>query len=278
VGDAAIAGILGQKKLNAKNLLTGFIVRIGGMGVMRNTAMIEYTSGNILKCEADALVNPVNCIGVMGRGLALKFKNDFPENYRAYEAACRRKAVQPGRMFVFETDKRMPHCIINFPTKRHWRDKSQLEDIESGLVDLVKVIRDRGIRSIAIPPLGCGLGGLAWNDVRPRIERTLSCLNGVRVLVIEPNCNMGRRRLEHSGGGVVNKKTDAIREIRLAADRLAEAAERVLAGWFCQNEIGEPWIEEISDIEALERELRAYRDITGEKKGEEGWSIVEEEP
>jgi O-acetyl-ADP-ribose deacetylase (regulator of RNase III) len=149
--------------------------------------MIEYTFGNIFECEADALVNPVNCVGVMGRGLALQFKNDFPENFRAYEAACRCKAVQPGRMFVFETGQLTPRFIINFPTKCHWRDKSRIEDIESGLVDLAKVIRNRSIRSIAIPPLGCGLGGLDWNDVRPRIERTLSCLNGVRVLVLEPN-------------------------------------------------------------------------------------------
>lgn len=146
--------------------------------------MIEYTTGDIFTCEADALVNPVNCVGVMGRGLALKFKHAFPENFRAYEAACSIKSVQPGRMFVFETGQLTPRCIINFPTKRHWRDKSRLEDIESGLGDLVNVICDRGIRSIAIPPLGCGLGGLDWSDVRPRIERALDGL--AHVIVFEP--------------------------------------------------------------------------------------------
>lgn len=150
--------------------------------------MIEFTSGDILKCEADALVNTVNCVGVMGRGIALQFKNAFPENFKAYEATCKHEAVQPGRMFVFETGQLTPpRFIINFPTKRHWRGKSRIEDIEAGLVDLARVIRERGIRSIAIPPLGSGLGGLDWNDVRPRIERALEPLEGVHVLVFEPN-------------------------------------------------------------------------------------------
>lgn len=150
----------------------------------RSTAMIEYTSGDILQCEADALVNTVNCVGVMGRGIALQFKNVYPENFKAYEAACKREAVQPGRMFVFETGQlTLPRFIINFPTKRHWRGKSRIEDIDAGLVDLVNVIRDKGIRSIAIPPLGAGLGGLDWNEVRPRIERALAELAEVRVLV-----------------------------------------------------------------------------------------------
>lgn len=150
--------------------------------------MIEYTSGDILQCEADALVNTVNCVGVMGRGIALQFKNVYPENFKAYEAACKREAVQPGRMFVYETGQLTPpRFIINFPTKRHWRGKSRIEDIDAGLVDLVRVIRDKGIRSIAIPPLGSGLGGLDWSEVRPRIERALGQLEDVHVLVFEPN-------------------------------------------------------------------------------------------
>lgn len=149
--------------------------------------MIEYTSGDILMCEADALVNTVNCVGVMGRGVALQFKNAYPANFKAYEAACKREAVQPGRMFVFETQQlTQPRFIINFPTKRHWRGKSRIEDIDAGLADLVDVIRDKGIRSIAIPPLGSGLGGLDWDDVRPRIERALAGLAHVQVLVFEP--------------------------------------------------------------------------------------------
>jgi O-acetyl-ADP-ribose deacetylase (regulator of RNase III) len=135
----------------------------------------------------EALVNTVNCVGVMGRGIALQFKNAFPANYKAYEAACRRQDVQPGRMFVFETHALTnPKFIINFPTKRHWRGKSRMEDIESGLTALAEEIRSRGIRSIAIPPLGSGLGGLDWAEVRPRIEASLRSLTDIEVVVFEP--------------------------------------------------------------------------------------------
>jgi O-acetyl-ADP-ribose deacetylase (regulator of RNase III) len=149
--------------------------------------MIEYRSGDILKSEQDALVNTVNCVGIMGRGIALQFKNAYPQNFKAYEAACKRGEVQPGRLFVFETEQLTPpHYIINFPTKRHWRGKSRIEDIEAGLIALVDVIRAKGIRSVAVPPLGSGLGGLDWNQVKPSIERTLSPLEGVYVVVYEP--------------------------------------------------------------------------------------------
>lgn len=123
--------------------------------------MIERTQGDLLVADAAALVNTVNCVGVMGKGIALQFKKTFPENFKAYEAACRREEVKPGRMFVFETGQMFnPRYIINFPTKRHWRDKSRYEDIESGLKALVREVRQRKIRSIAVPPLGSGLGGL----------------------------------------------------------------------------------------------------------------------
>lgn len=149
--------------------------------------MIEFTSGDILTADAEALVNTVNCVGVMGRGIALQFKNAFPANFDAYEAACGRREVQPGRMFVHETRALThPRFIINFPTKRHWRGKSRMEDIEAGLVALVEEIEIRGIRSIAIPPLGSGLGGLNWPDVRSRIEGALRGLEGVRVVIYEP--------------------------------------------------------------------------------------------
>ena len=124
----------------------------------------------------------------MGRGVALQFKESFPANFKAYETACRREEVQPGRMFVFETGTLTnPKFIINFPTKRHWRGKSRMEDIDSGLRALADEIRMRGINSIAIPPLGSGLGGLDWSEVRPRIESTLRGFNDLRVLIFEPN-------------------------------------------------------------------------------------------
>lgn len=149
--------------------------------------MIQYTQGDILQAEVEALVNTVNCVGVMGRGIALLFKKAFPDNFKAYAAACKRGEVLPGRMFVFETGRLIqPYYIINFPTKRHWRGKSRIEDIESGLAALVKEIQLRNIRSIAIPPLGSGLGGLDWNEVRPRIERAMTALPDVKVLIFEP--------------------------------------------------------------------------------------------
>jgi O-acetyl-ADP-ribose deacetylase (regulator of RNase III) len=150
-------------------------------------SMIEFKTGDILNSRAEALVNTVNCIGVMGRGIALQVKNAYPENFKAYAVACKRDEVQPGRMFVFETGQLTPpRLIINFPTKRHWRGKSRIEDIEAGLAALVEVIRTRGIRSIALPPLGSGLGGLDWeSDVRPRIVAALGQLDDVQVIVYE---------------------------------------------------------------------------------------------
>lgn len=150
--------------------------------------MIEFKTGDILREDVEALVNTVNCVGIMGRGIALQFKNDFPENFKAYETACAREEVQPGKMFVFESRTLTnPKFIINFPTKRHWRGKSRMEDIESGLRALVEEIQTRGIRSIAIPPLGSGLGGLNWADVRRRIVAALEGLGDTQVIVFEPS-------------------------------------------------------------------------------------------
>jgi O-acetyl-ADP-ribose deacetylase (regulator of RNase III) len=150
--------------------------------------MIEFRTGDILKADVEALVNTVNCVGVMGKGIALQFKQAFPDNFKAYAAACKRDEVRPGRVFVFETRSVAgPKFIINFPTKRHWRGNSKLEDIESGLVSLLDEIRTRGIRSIAIPPLGAGLGGLNWADVRLRIEGALQTVPDVDAVVFEPS-------------------------------------------------------------------------------------------
>jgi O-acetyl-ADP-ribose deacetylase (regulator of RNase III) len=150
--------------------------------------MLTFTSGDILRANAEALVNTVNCVGVMGRGIALQFKTAFPANFKAYEAACRRTEVQPGQMLVVATGRLTnPKYIINFPTKRHWRGQSRMEDIESGLRALVSEVRDRHIRSIAVPPLGSGLGGLPWLEVRQRIIAVMSELKDTEVTVYEPN-------------------------------------------------------------------------------------------
>ena len=149
--------------------------------------MVELTKGNILDADVNAHVNTVNTVGVMGKGIALQFKQAFPRNYELYQRACARGEVVPGKMFVVPTNRLSnPKFIINFPTKRHWKGKSRMDDITAGLADLVEVIRRENIRSIAIPPLGCGNGGLNWDDVRPRILSALSVLPDVKVLVFTP--------------------------------------------------------------------------------------------
>lgn len=149
--------------------------------------MIRYVQGDILDAGAEALVNTVNCVGVMGRGIALGFKRAYPANFKAYAAACKRKEVQPGRMLVFDTGELTnPRYIINFPTKVHWRGKSRIEHIEAGLDALVEEIEARDIKSIAVPPLGSGLGGLDWAEVRPLIERAMAEVPEIEVTVYEP--------------------------------------------------------------------------------------------
>jgi len=149
--------------------------------------MIEFKTGDIFSEEVEAIVNTVNCVGVMGRGIALQFKKRFPENFKAYADVCKHEEVQPGKMFVHATGTLTnPKYIINFPTKRHWRGKSRIEDIDSGLTDLVQVIIEKNITSIALPPLGCGLGGLDWSEVQSKINEKLINLNSVQITVFEP--------------------------------------------------------------------------------------------
>ena len=149
--------------------------------------MIRSVTGNLLEANAEALVNAVNTVGVMGKGIALQFRLAFPRNYELYRAACKRGDVVPGRMFVVPTNSSdNPKFIINFPTKRNWKNQSLMQDIDAGLCDLIDAIRREQIRSIAIPPLGCGNGGLRWSDVRPRIASALNILPDVEVLLYEP--------------------------------------------------------------------------------------------
>lgn len=149
--------------------------------------MIQFLQGNLLEAPAEAIVNTVNTVGVMGKGIALMFKEAFPLNFQLYEAACKRKEVRVGQMFVTENlALDGPRWIINFPTKQHWRKPTNLQWVIDGLADLRRVIAKKNIRSIAVPPLGCGNGGLAWDTVRPEIERALGSLTDVDVLVFEP--------------------------------------------------------------------------------------------
>lgn len=158
------------------------------MVLLGESVMVEFVTGNLLEADVEALVNSVNTVGVMGKGVALQFRQAYPNNYAAYLRACKHEEVQPGSMFVVPAGALAnPRYIINFPTKRHWRHRSRLSDIKLGLVDLVEVIKNLDIKSIALPPLGCGNGGLRWADVRPAIEEALQALPAnIKVLVYEP--------------------------------------------------------------------------------------------
>jgi O-acetyl-ADP-ribose deacetylase (regulator of RNase III) len=149
--------------------------------------MMRFVKGNLLDAKAEALVNTVNTVGVMGKGIALMFKEAFPANFRAYEEACDTHQIRIGRMFVTENRTfEGPRWIVNFPTKKHWRQPSKLEWIVEGLKDLRRIIQENSIRSIALPPLGAGNGGLDWSDVRPEIQKILGHLGDIEVYVYEP--------------------------------------------------------------------------------------------
>ena len=149
--------------------------------------MIRYKEGDIVSQEAEALVNTVNCVGIMGRGIALSFREKYPENYNAYKTACQEGKVELGKMFIFHRGTiSNPKIIINFPTKYHWRENSKIEYIENGLDDLVSVLKKYDIKSVVIPPLGCGLGGLDWNVVRPLIIEKISELKNTDVILFKP--------------------------------------------------------------------------------------------
>ena len=179
--------------------------------------------------DVDAIVNTVNCVGVMGKGIALQFRNKWPENNRAYETACKAKEVRLGRMFVFDSGGLVkPNYIINFPTKNHWRGKSSLQSIRDGLRDLISQVKRLRIRSIAVPPLGCGNGGLEWNEVRPLIEGAFAELPDVEVRLFEPagapdpksmEVKTGRPRMT-AGRAAILKVLDTYRALEYGLSRI----------------------------------------------------------
>lgn len=152
--------------------------------------MIHFKKGNILEANVEALVNTVNTVGIMGKGIALAFKKEFPENYKLYKKACDNNELKIGDLLVTQTGRPIPKYIINFPTKQHWRNTSKIEYIEKGMERLVEVIKEKDIQSIAIPPLGCGNGGLIWKNVKPVIVKGLeSVKNSTEIILYEPGFN-----------------------------------------------------------------------------------------
>jgi len=150
--------------------------------------MIHYQTGNLFESPAEALVNTVNTRGVMGKGLALQFKKIFPLNTRRYEEACKDGSIDIGKILVVRDHSPTTgdKVIINFPTKKDWRRPSEYSYIESGLKDLIKVIREENIKSIAVPPLGAGNGGLDWQVVKQMVERHLSSVP-IDIFIYEPS-------------------------------------------------------------------------------------------
>lgn len=171
---------------------------------------MEYLKGNLLEAETQALVNTVNTVGVMGKGIALQFKEEFPNNYSVYRAACKNKELYPGKLLVVrEQTMKGERVIINFPTKTEWYMKSKYEYIEKGLEELAKIIESYDIKSIAIPPLGCGNGGLEWSKVKQLIERYLGYLKNVKIQIFEPSDAIKQ----------LLKEQDVKKEARLTAAR-----------------------------------------------------------
>jgi O-acetyl-ADP-ribose deacetylase (regulator of RNase III) len=226
---------------------------------------IQIVHGDLLKqTDVDAIVNTVNCVGVMGKGIALQFRNKWPENNRAYEQACKEKKVRTGKMFVFDSGGLVkPHFIINFPTKNHWRGKSKIEFIKTGLDDLIYEVKKLRIRSIAIPPLGCGNGGLDWTEVKPLIENAFAELDRVEVRLFEPAGSPDPKSMEirtkrpkmTRGRAVVLKLLETYRALNYGLSRievqkltyfLQEAGEDLKLS-FTKNEFG-PYTETIRHV------------------------------
>lgn len=188
--------------------------------------MMQFVQGNLLESDVEALVNTVNTVGVMGKGIALMFKESFPENYSSYADACKRGEVQVGCMFITENkDLFGPRWIINFPTKQHWRNASKIEWIREGLYDLVRVVREKNINSLALPPLGCGNGGLHWPEVKKLIQTVLEPLTETHIIVYEPVQEyMGRA------------KSHGVEELTPARALITEAVRRYwVLGFPCTN-------------------------------------------
>lgn len=144
---------------------------------------------NLFNDDAVAYVNPVNCVGVMGGGIAKQFKDEFPSVFPEYAKACKRGEIRLGEVYVVRRTRKNPEYIIHFPTKHHWRDASSLDVIEQGLISLVETIEQYDLESVAVPALGCGLGGLSWDDVKPLMQQYLAPVSFRHFRVYSPITN-----------------------------------------------------------------------------------------
>jgi O-acetyl-ADP-ribose deacetylase (regulator of RNase III) len=189
--------------------------------------MITEAQGNLLDADVDALVNTVNTVGVMGKGIALQFKRAFPAMFRDYAHAAEAGELRLGQMHVWPTGQLTgPRYVINFPTKGHWRAQSKLVDIERGLVDLTRVLRELRITSVAIPPLGCGNGGLTWGEVEPRIRSALTEVPEIHAVLYPPGATptAGQMRTSTPRPSLTVARAGLIRLLTLYVERALEAS------------------------------------------------------
>lgn len=169
--------------------------------------MVTYVQGNLFESPAQVLTNTVNCVGVMGKGVALEFKNRYPALFQDYKIRCDRGEVKAGAPYLWEDDQIQ---VLNFPTKRHWRDNSLLQDIEDGLKYLAHNYDKFSIQSIAMPALGCGNGGLNWDDVKSLIDRYLGQIADLEVYVYEPQAASAQKKTRDQKGSKPSPNRDGL--------------------------------------------------------------------
>ena len=219
--------------------------------------MVEFTKGDMFQAAVDARVNTVNCVGVMGAGVALAFKNRYPDMFKDYQRACRDGRVRPGAVHVWKS--LMGDWVINFPTKRDWRDNSRYEDIQTGLAALRDYLRDQGNISVALPALGCGHGGLDWLLVAPMIEDKLGDLEA-RVLVFEPTDSLNAGREAQTKPTEAQVRSAEILGFNQVPLTSGDDADKVPTTGMAKGEIGllsRDWLALLPSKDITEREEKA---------------------
>lgn len=227
--------------------------------------MVEYVKGNMFECNADCLINTVNCEGYMGKGVAYQFKMKFPENNKAYVKACKSGELTVGKIHYYVEEG---ITIINFPTKNKWRENSKIEYIEKGMNALVEVLPELGVKKIAIPPLGCGNGGLIWAEVKNIIDNKIASVSDKYDFVIfEPSTSykaIPKKPPEISVSGLV------LLDIRLNLKRF-NGIRLQKAGYFVNFFMGEEYFKfdkwkygpYSHSIDIVARSIKEYQEYYG---------------